>query len=165
LNPFLYVGANPMEGIDPLGLFEVGDSCCPSNSPVNNVLMAWQVQSLCADLSWVGDPAIRRCLEKRCKDGKIECGGLPCMAAHLLGATLFPGWERARGIAPLGIGETGWICPTSGRMGLNEEGSGFDNGRVMPDTPLGLIVIEEWAHTCGWGEQQDHDLGDLGDAP
>ncbi len=145
-NPYVYVSGQPTRLFDSLGLFEMHDSCdscitrssagpsgphSPGRSPSANQYsyIYSRVQNACQTVvPRITNVSLRRCLERQCRDGIIECrdscprrqvgGTVDTVAARIF---------RQRG-AP--------IC--------------INNWRDLRYHDPGRVAIHEWAHGCGW---------------
>lgn len=80
LSLYRYVRNQPAIGRDPMGLFTLDPSCnCLKNPPgvpgpsFHDLLQGRVGQACQLVASTITDPSLRACIEKSCKDGKIEC--------------------------------------------------------------------------------------------
>jgi len=143
---YLYVSGRPTRLIDPFGLFEMDDSCnpcqkrnsagpsgphSPANSPSHSqyAYIYLQVKAACQTVvPSITNVSLRRCLEKQCKDGSVECRN-NCPATKLGGTVdvAMAFFFRQKG-AP--------IC--------------VNNWRALRYHDPGRVAVHEWAHGCHW---------------
>lgn len=79
-NPYRYVLNNPLRFYDTTGLFTIDSSCdCRPGGPPPGASAGWGSELIqeatlaCRRLHEITDPKLRRCMEKTCDSGVIEC--------------------------------------------------------------------------------------------
>ena len=132
-----YALNNPVTNVDPSGLYTIDKSCrnrnqCfdDGNQNLEDVIKR-QTDASCANLGFIADPRLRRCVETSCKKGTIKCKDncRPNMGGYNIKIPFF-------------TSRTANLCVNN----------------WPPYTPtqyVGNTVIHEWAHGCGW----DHEDG------
>jgi RHS repeat-associated protein len=154
---YSYVAENPLRYIDPLGLFTVAGTCdgcihpflgprIPRSRLNLTRFISKETSSWCqTQLGGITNIALRKCIEKSCREGIVRCsngdlvagdlcergGGTPGFTARTGGD--FGHWARRNGVLPQT--RTAILCANSS---VNFEGR------------AGGTVIHEWAHGCGW---------------
>jgi RHS repeat-associated protein len=147
LGQFIYALNNPLNYIDPRGLYAIDPSCktCPNPVSMKDTrslgdIIKNETDVWCASrLSQVKDVAVRNCLNKSCQTGKVTCskGGVLC-----------------NGSAE-GYSTCGWLCGILVRVGVLDPvrtATLCGNNVVFWDLPgeAGGTVIHEWTHGCGY---------------
>lgn len=120
-NVYAYVENQPTMLTDPMGLFTVDPSCkCMLGDKPYDQLVR-ETALWCATLWQITDAGLRKCLDRRCDDGTIECEDDCPIDLY--------GYNRSR--MPFDR-KTAHVC-----VG-------------QPWRELANTVIHEWAHSCGW---------------
>ncbi|MCB1633626.1 MAG: hypothetical protein KDI51_03500 [Xanthomonadales bacterium] len=138
ISTYAYVGANPMMFLDSRGLFRLDGSCL--NCAVDSTTIEEQTRMACTLIeSKITDKKLLKCIKKRCEDtGKIKCK------------------LETRGFCKSNT--LGWALPFGNTANLCLNTQDYPDFYNSP-MGIGMVVIHEWAHTCGW----DHN--ELGNVP
>ena len=124
VNLYSYVGQNPVNFADPMGLFSITGKCCGEEEKIrNSVTLSCEI-----DIFLITDLELRKCIKKRCDNAKVNCDN-NCRPRLL-------GYNRQWALFGFVVyrSSTANVC--------------VNNPKAC--NKYGRIAIHEWAHSCGW---------------
>ena len=131
-NTYAYVGLNPIDNYDSLGLKRDGvndEQCRPCTDKIRN-----GKKKACSkeSLDRITDRSRRRCIKKKCSKGRINCS--------------FACKSDSGGI---GVDKKDYITICVNQLNEHKPGPRGVSG-LNDEYYLGNVILHEFAHTCGW---------------
>jgi RHS repeat-associated protein len=137
--PYSYVESNPLDFIDPAGLFKMDPSCSDGSCDDG-----WRNQVESEGTQWcqrvdrhITDVRRAKCIKGRCEKAVITC--VTCEAVQS------PDGTPVVGIAHSPVGSR-WFPEKKVKLCTNSRWNKEGN----PAGLGGLVVVHEFAHLCGW---------------